>query len=597
MTPAMDELRRRMDYCVSHALLIARGFVRRTDDLVPVGGAERLPAAVEAYLWGGDTMEEGEEQEEVVDQGTHQHELVRVWSRVDARRAVLFAYLRALLLCGRSDGHHPDSGTADELRREARRRCAAMSDDDWQARIPAALRALPGHSSAAAYADLLGRQEEVLDEAVLYLLPPHRVALFVVRHVVGGQARGVMDDPTRCQLSVIALDPTQAPQCAALIYHQHHTDTNTHHYEAVVHHTYGEDGWMSLLDVHTGVGRSLVRRWGTGQGADVQGEEKQREKKEGEERTARASIRAEDVDMGGVDHDASPALRRTSRCAAASPQGVRRPPGGQPRPTPTPPLQPRLAPSPSSLPLLPHGMRLRSSTLSAAESSAAACPAGSVDAPESKEASSSRGRPAASTVSNPSPSLSSSSTFSSSSSVAVSSHPSALFFSREQWDQDLLAFPQRQYTNFPLDLRPSPSDPSRGLGVYALVPIPQRWLVLEYHGELLSPAATLRRIARYLTRQPCPGSYVFEFRWKGGVWARDATEVVGDDAEERVWGYGRYVNHSRGHCNLRGRVLAVAAVPRLCFFSTRRIHAGEELLVDYGDRSRDSTAAHPWLQE
>ena len=166
---------------------------------------------------------------------------------------------------------------------------------------------------------------------------------------------------------------------------------------------------------------------------------------------------------------------------------------------------------------------------------------------------------------------------------------------RERWVEELSSFPSRGYTNFPLSILPSPSDPSRGLGVVALSPIPKHRLVLEYHGRLLSPSEKLRRTAHYLSLESYPGSYLYEFRWQGQDWARDATEVGGDDAERRRWGYGRYVNHSREQCNVYGRVIAVAEVPHLCFFSVRAIEAGEELLIDYSDRSRDSKEAHPWL--
>ena len=161
--------------------------------------------------------------------------------------------------------------------------------------------------------------------------------------------------------------------------------------------------------------------------------------------------------------------------------------------------------------------------------------------------------------------------------------------------KELSAFPHTGYSSFPLTLLLCPSDPERGLGVHALTPIPKHRLILEYHGVLLTPAEKLTRTALYLTRHPYPGSYMFEFKWAGEDWARDATEVEEGDAEVRVWGYGRYVNHSRERCNVYGKVIPVAGVPHLCFFSARPIDAGEELLIDYQDRSRDSREANPWL--
>lgn len=57
---------------------------------------------------------------------------------------------------------------------------------------------------------------------------------------------------------------------------------------------------------------------------------------------------------------------------------------------------------------------------------------------------------------------------------------------------------------------------------------------------------------------------------------------------------GRLVNHSRNG-NLQPRTVEVKCRPRLVLVAKDDIEAGEELLYDYGDRSRDSLKNHPWL--
>ena len=39
----------------------------------------------------------------------------------------------------------------------------------------------------------------------------------------------------------------------------------------------------------------------------------------------------------------------------------------------------------------------------------------------------------------------------------------------------------------------------------------------------------------------------------------------------------------------------IKEVPRLILVAKQTINPGEELLYDYGDRSKESLKAHPWL--
>ena len=162
--------------------------------------------------------------------------------------------------------------------------------------------------------------------------------------------------------------------------------------------------------------------------------------------------------------------------------------------------------------------------------------------------------------------------------------------------QQLQSFPQRHYSNFPLQLHCDPSFPSRGYGVLTVSAIPRHSLILEYAGSLISQLSAASLEQRYAALSPSPGCYMFYFASGGRRWCVDATMVGEADGCLRL-GYGRFVNHSRKGANVYGRVLTVDGRPRLCFFSKRQLQAGEELLIDYGDRSRENRDAFPWLRD
>ncbi len=67
------------------------------------------------------------------------------------------------------------------------------------------------------------------------------------------------------------------------------------------------------------------------------------------------------------------------------------------------------------------------------------------------------------------------------------------------------------------------------------------------------------------------------------------------DATTESGRLGRLVNHSRQHPNLQTKVITLKEWPRLILVALKDINEGEELLYDYGDRSRESLRAHPWL--
>ena len=68
------------------------------------------------------------------------------------------------------------------------------------------------------------------------------------------------------------------------------------------------------------------------------------------------------------------------------------------------------------------------------------------------------------------------------------------------------------------------------------------------------------------------------------------------DATKESGRLGRLLNHSKSEANCATRLVSVKDRPYLILETKRDIQAGEELLYDYGERSRDIIASHPWLQ-
>lgn len=67
------------------------------------------------------------------------------------------------------------------------------------------------------------------------------------------------------------------------------------------------------------------------------------------------------------------------------------------------------------------------------------------------------------------------------------------------------------------------------------------------------------------------------------------------DATRETNRLGRLINHSKcGNCQTK--LHDIDGVPHLILIASRDIAAGEELLYDYGDRSKASIEAYPWLK-
>ena len=66
------------------------------------------------------------------------------------------------------------------------------------------------------------------------------------------------------------------------------------------------------------------------------------------------------------------------------------------------------------------------------------------------------------------------------------------------------------------------------------------------------------------------------------------------DATKESGRLGRLINHGLNG-NAKAKLLAIRDTPHMYFVTTRDIHAGEEILYDYGDRRKEVIKDFPWL--
>lgn len=127
----------------------------------------------------------------------------------------------------------------------------------------------------------------------------------------------------------------------------------------------------------------------------------------------------------------------------------------------------------------------------------------------------------------------------------------------------------------------------KGRAVFATRSFQKGEYVVEYHGDLLQITDAKKREAEY-AQNPATGCYMYYFQYLCKTYCVDATKETGR--------MGRLINHSKnGNCQTK--LHDIKGVPHLILVASRDIDEGEELLYDYGDRSKASIAAHPWLKD
>ncbi|XP_051972221.1 N-lysine methyltransferase KMT5A-A [Xyrauchen texanus] len=126
----------------------------------------------------------------------------------------------------------------------------------------------------------------------------------------------------------------------------------------------------------------------------------------------------------------------------------------------------------------------------------------------------------------------------------------------------------------------------KGRGVFATQKFQKGQYVVEYHGDLLQITDAKKREALY-AQDPTTGCYMYYFQYLTKTYCVDATKE-----SDRL---GRLINHSKnGNCQTK--LHDINGIPHLILVASRDIQEGEELLYDYGDRSKSSIEAHPWLK-
>nr|XP_046225606.1 N-lysine methyltransferase KMT5A-A-like isoform X2 [Oncorhynchus gorbuscha] len=138
----------------------------------------------------------------------------------------------------------------------------------------------------------------------------------------------------------------------------------------------------------------------------------------------------------------------------------------------------------------------------------------------------------------------------------------------------------------------------KGRGVFATQCFDKGQYVVEYHGDLLQVTDAKMREAEYALN-PATGCYMYYFQYLcktycgGGVFSTASPSSV--DATKETGRMGRLINHSKnGNCQTK--LHDINGMPHLILVASRDVDEGEELLYDYGDRSKASIAAHPWLK-
>ncbi|XP_023020512.2 SET domain containing 8 [Leptinotarsa decemlineata] len=126
---------------------------------------------------------------------------------------------------------------------------------------------------------------------------------------------------------------------------------------------------------------------------------------------------------------------------------------------------------------------------------------------------------------------------------------------------------------------------NKGRGVFTTRNFNKGEFVVEYSGDLIDLQEAYHREHEY-EQDENMGCYMYYFKYNEQHYCVDATAESGK--------LGRLINHSRNG-NLITKVLMVDKVPRLSLLAKTFIKAGEELLYDYGDRSKESLENHPWL--
>lgn len=142
----------------------------------------------------------------------------------------------------------------------------------------------------------------------------------------------------------------------------------------------------------------------------------------------------------------------------------------------------------------------------------------------------------------------------------------------------------------------------KGRGVAADCTFRSGDFLCNYKGELITKTEGERRKVDYKEEL---GSYLFFFKHGGkDFWyvvnanryvALMLSVNISIDATEEDGSFGRLINHSRLKPNVKVKIVASDTRPYLCMFAATSIESGQELLYDYGERSKTTIENFAWL--
>lgn len=126
-------------------------------------------------------------------------------------------------------------------------------------------------------------------------------------------------------------------------------------------------------------------------------------------------------------------------------------------------------------------------------------------------------------------------------------------------------------------------------GVFATKDLEKNTFVVEYAGKLLNGKEAIEIEKNYAQNNDV-GCFMLFFKFKEKKYCIDATV--------ENCSVGRLINHSKKKTkeNIKPRIQMYDDLPRIVFFSTKKILENEELFYDYGDRSQASIALNNWLK-
>lgn len=138
-----------------------------------------------------------------------------------------------------------------------------------------------------------------------------------------------------------------------------------------------------------------------------------------------------------------------------------------------------------------------------------------------------------------------------------------------------------------IESREDPQQLKGKFGVFSRRHIAKGSFICEYAGDLIDRREAEKRNLIYDKRSK--GSYMFYFNFNNKCYCLDATEPT-----SRL---GRLVNHSRKKPNCKMEIFVHQNKPYLILTAIRDILNNEELLYDYGERSKKVIEANPWIED